>query len=82
MQKIFKAFAPIDLAATQKNRNIASWDRAVVARWAHNPKVGGSNPPPATQKLKSRAFCMAFLFSTLPSAVIAMFCLTTLIFYI
>ena len=22
--------------------------RAVVACWAHNPKVGGSNPPPAT----------------------------------
>ena len=21
---------------------------AVAARWAHNPKVGGSNPPPAT----------------------------------
>jgi hypothetical protein len=23
---------------------------AVVARWAHNPKVGGSNPPSATKK--------------------------------
>ena len=23
--------------------------RAVVARWAHNPKVGGSNPPLATK---------------------------------
>jgi hypothetical protein len=23
-------------------------DRAGVARWAHNPKVGGSNPSPAT----------------------------------
>src|SRR5215212_9881592 len=22
---------------------------AAAARWAHNPKVGGSNPPPATQ---------------------------------
>jgi hypothetical protein len=22
---------------------------AVAARWAHNPKVGGSNPPPATK---------------------------------
>jgi hypothetical protein len=20
-----------------------------LARWAHNPKVGGSNPPPATE---------------------------------
>jgi len=25
-------------------------DRAGVARWAHNPKVGGSNPSPATKK--------------------------------
>ncbi len=25
-----------------------SRDGAVVARWAHNPKVGGSSPPPAT----------------------------------
>jgi hypothetical protein len=23
---------------------------AVVARWAHNPKVGGSNPPSATSQ--------------------------------
>jgi hypothetical protein len=22
---------------------------AAAARWAHNPKVGGSNPPPATK---------------------------------
>jgi hypothetical protein len=22
----------------------------LVARWAHNPKVGGSSPPPATKK--------------------------------
>ena len=25
----------------------AGWS-SPVARWAHNPKVGGSNPPPAT----------------------------------
>ena len=25
---------------------------AVAARWAHNPKVGGSNPPPATRVSK------------------------------
>ena len=25
-------------------------DRAEVARWAHNPKVGGSNPSPATSR--------------------------------
>ena len=27
----------------------AGWS-SPVARWAHNPKVGGSNPPPATNK--------------------------------
>ena len=26
----------------------AGWS-SPVARWAHNPKVGGSNPPPATK---------------------------------
>jgi hypothetical protein len=26
---------------------LAGWS-SLVARWAHNPKVGGSNPPPAT----------------------------------
>src|SRR5438270_4209031 len=26
----------------------AGWS-SLVARWAHNPKVGGSNPPPATK---------------------------------
>jgi hypothetical protein len=25
---------------------------AAAARWAHNPKVGGSNPPPATNDEK------------------------------
>ena len=25
---------------------------AVAARWAHNPKVGGSNPPPATNQTR------------------------------
>src|SRR5580700_5722040 len=28
----------------------AGWS-SLVARWAHNPKVGGSNPPPATNFL-------------------------------
>ena len=37
---------------------------AAAARWAHNPKVGGSNPPPlpdqkATEQLCSVAFCCA-----------------------
>src|ERR1043165_8934092 len=27
--------------------DFAGWS-SLVARWAHNPKVGGSNPPPAT----------------------------------
>src|SRR5205809_7860695 len=29
---------------------IAGWS-SLVARWAHNPKVGGSNPPPATNAI-------------------------------
>jgi hypothetical protein len=29
----------------------AGWS-SQVARWAHNPKVGGSNPPPATKSIK------------------------------
>ena|SRR5579863_2529809 len=29
----------------------AGWS-SLVARWAHNPKVGGSNPPPATNLSK------------------------------
>ncbi len=28
---------------------MTSRDGAVVARWAHNPKVAGSSPAPATQ---------------------------------
>ena len=28
--------------------SVAGWS-SLVARWAHNPKVGGSNPPPATK---------------------------------
>jgi putative endonuclease len=35
-------------------------DRAGVARWAHNPKVVGSNPSPATNK-KSSAKAEDFL---------------------
>src|SRR5438270_12613354 len=30
----------------------AGWS-SLVARWAHNPKVGGSNPPPATNSFNS-----------------------------
>ena len=33
---------------------------AEAARWAHNPKVGGSNPPPATSRsdFDVRPFCV------------------------
>ncbi len=31
--------------------DIAGWS-SLVARWAHNPKVVGSNPTPATNKIK------------------------------
>src|SRR5271157_3996540 len=33
----------------------AGWS-SLVARWAHNPKVGGSNPPHATKFLITNAF--------------------------
>src|SRR4030042_5048712 len=36
---------------------------AVVARRAHNPKVVGSNPTPATKKTEAEQQCSAFLFS-------------------
>ena len=39
--------------------NETSRDGAEVARWAHNPKVVGSNPAPATKQEKSK---MASLF--------------------
>ena len=35
---------------------------AVVARWAHNPKVGGSNPPSATKKKPWRDSAGVFYF--------------------
>ena len=37
---------------------------AVVARWAHNPKVAGSSPVSAT-KLKESQFCGSFGLKTL-----------------
>ena len=40
---------------------IAGWS-SLVARWAHNPKVVGSNPSPAT--LKTR-LCGGFFFKLL-----------------
>ena len=35
------------LAKNYINRCGAGWS-SLVARWAHNPKVAGSNPAPAT----------------------------------
>ena len=37
---------------------------AEVARWAHNPKVVGSNPAPAT-KAKTSHVCVRFFFMPL-----------------
>jgi hypothetical protein len=39
-----------DVGAIGYDRS-AGWS-SLVARWAHNPKVGGSNPPPATNPFK------------------------------
>ena len=39
-----------DAAASGCYDQPAGWS-SLVARWAHNPKVGGSNPPPATKHL-------------------------------
>jgi hypothetical protein len=44
---------------SQQNKNIPR-DGAVVARWAHNPKVAGSSPAPATQN--SRTLVRLFVF--------------------
>src|SRR5260370_932515 len=38
--------------------DFAGWS-SLVARWAHNPKVGGSNPPPATNLSLAREGCWA-----------------------
>ena len=55
------------LADSKKVRTFAtvitSRDGAEVARWAHNPKVVGSNPAPATKQEKSKMtslFCFYF----------------------
>ena len=62
-------FLPLDLHMSGIVPNFApvnetSRDGAVVARWAHNPKVGGSSPPPATKsggfanKAEPLTFCI------------------------
>ena len=42
--------AAFDLWFTCLYHQNAGWS-SLVARWAHNPKVGGSNPPPATKQV-------------------------------
>ena len=44
--------------------------RAEAARRAHNPEVGGSNPPPATKPKTSRTKVLLFLCPTLTNACI------------
>lgn len=48
-----------------KSRNFAlekSRDRAVVAHWAHNPEVVGSNPAPATKARRITLSDVSFFF--------------------
>ena len=44
--------------------------RAEAARRAHNPEVGGSNPPPATKPKTSRTTVLLFLWPALANACI------------
>ena len=46
---------------------------AVVARWAHNPKVVGSSPAPATKKADSFESAFLFFYKSLLSNLIALF---------
>ena len=48
----FRSPAPVFLLdAGNQKLNIAGWS-SPVARWAHNPKVVGSNPAPATKLMR------------------------------
>ena len=49
--------ARFDLTSRGCYDRTAGWS-SLVARWAHNPKVGGSNPPPAT---KSKLYAISCL---------------------
>ena len=46
-------------SANEKKHSIAGWS-SPVARWAHNPKVVGSNPAPATKSNKKAHFLRLF----------------------
>src|SRR5204863_6974752 len=50
MTQQFSAAPKFDDAPTGCYHQNAGWS-SLVARWAHNPKVGGSNPPPATNAI-------------------------------
>ena len=59
----FKNFADIEKSSTfAQVLRTASRGGAVVARWAHNPKVGGSIPSPATFKESKIALLFLFQF--------------------
>ena len=47
--------------ASDQRRVDAGWS-SLVAHRAHNPKVGGSNPPPATDKLNGQYFVLSRFF--------------------
>ena len=53
-QQVEGSSPPIGFADQSDNNN-AGWS-SLEARRAHNPEVGGSNPPPATSK-KSQCLC-------------------------
>ena len=52
--------ASIGISAPASDIKCASRGGAVVARWAHNPKAGGSIPSPAT--FEERFFLSSFCF--------------------
>lgn len=59
---IINNFSLGDLLVLMISYTILTRGRAVAARGAHNPEVGGSNPPPATKQVASFC-CLSQLFS-------------------
>src|SRR5271156_5007573 len=55
-----RAKPKIDATQRRCYHKNAGWS-SLVARWAHNPKVGGSNPPPATKQLLATQRLGSFL---------------------
>ena len=56
--------------SAKEQRNIAGWSSWLACR-AHNPEVGGSSPPPATKRGKSRDLSLFLLPSEARSACCA-----------